>query len=122
MPAEESLIRTRAAQVEMRRERSGEEYRQALSTISLESQATIDLLNDLLKIARPESSNAGVPRLPLHLAEFLAEVGEQMASHASVKGQRYEWSASCDAWVLGNSSMLRRLISILIDNAIKYTP
>jgi signal transduction histidine kinase len=37
-------------------------------------------------------------------------------------GLELRWSGTAEAWILGNLSLLRRLIAILLDNAVKYTP
>lgn len=110
------------AQVALRRERSGTEYRKALGTIAYECEAISGLLNDLLIIARTEAAQPIIERHPVSLADLLDEVWQQMHGQAIEKMQNFRYSADDKAWVLGNSSMLRRLITILIDNAIKYTP
>lgn len=111
-----------SAQLALRRERTGVEYRRALSTIALECEATSALLNDLLTIARAEVSQPALEMSPVNLADIVSEVGEQMRAQATVKALCFDCSTGLDAWVLGNGTMLRRLVSILVDNAIKYTP
>lgn len=110
------------AQVALRRERSGAEYRKALGTIAYECEATSALLNDLLTIARAEAAQPVIEKHPVNLADLLEEIWQQMHAQAMEKTQDFRYNADEEAWVLGNLSMLRRLITILIDNAIKYTP
>jgi two-component system heavy metal sensor histidine kinase CusS len=110
------------AEVALRRERTGAEYRKALGTIAYECEATSDLLNDLLTIARTEAAQPVIEKHPVNLAELLEEICQQTHAQAMEKMQNFRYNADEEAWVLGNLSMLRRLITILIDNAINYTP
>lgn len=110
------------AQVALRRQRSPEDYRGALTTIALECQSTSSLLADLLTIARAEVAQPQIVRTPVNLAEVLEEVCEQMHAQALLREQQLSHLGPCEAWVCGDLSMLRRLIAILIDNALRYTP
>jgi signal transduction histidine kinase len=80
------------------------------------------LLKDLLTLARKEEVAADVEKLPVNLAEVLDEMCDQMRGRASIKEQQLMRTGVSEAWVVGNLSMLRRLIAILLDNAIRYTP
>jgi heavy metal sensor kinase len=103
------------------RERSGEEYREALRSIAVECDATSQLLKNLLTIARtdlPPSANAE----PVALSALVREVCQQFAGRARVKEQRLKQMVEVETWTRGDASLLRRMISILLDNAIKYTP
>lgn len=110
------------AQVALRIDRTPAEYRTALQTIAQECQATTHLLDDLLAIATADLGDAEVARLPVNLAEVVEEVSSQMQAHAKVKHQTLECRGPDDGWILGDLQMLRRLTSILLDNAVKYTP
>jgi heavy metal sensor kinase len=110
------------AQVALSRERSPDAYRTALNTIALESQASETLLKDLLTIARAEVSSPNIETTPVNVAEVLDEVCDQMRVQAINNGLELRWSGTAEAWILGNLSLLRRLIAILLDNAVKYTP
>jgi signal transduction histidine kinase len=110
------------AQVALRRQRTPEDYRTALNTIALECQATEAMLNDLLTVARTETSQPHIDKSPVNMAEVLEEVCDQMRVQAVLKSQQLVCRGADEAWVLGNLSLLRRLIAILLDNAVKYTP
>jgi signal transduction histidine kinase len=110
------------AQVALRRQRAPEDYRTALNTIALECQATEAMLNDLMTIARAETSQPHIVKSPVNIAEVLEEVCDLVRVQAVLKSQQLVCRGTAEAWVLGNLSLLRHLTAILLDNAVKYTP
>jgi signal transduction histidine kinase len=60
----------------------------------------------------------------VNLADILLEAVNKARPQADAK--RHEMTLRADgdspAWIIGDASSLRRLVSILLDNAIKYTP
>jgi len=110
------------AELALRRERTGDEYRNALRTIVLECQATTILLDDLLAAARADMVEQNIELAPVDLSATVREACEQSRSTAEIKQQDLQFVLESEMWVLGDSSMLRRLVMILLDNALKYTP
>jgi signal transduction histidine kinase len=104
------------------RDREPEEYRTALHTISVECEATSKLLDDMLAIARADLVQQKIDWKPINLMETVNEVYRQFEARAALKGQVLSVDAIDEAWVTGDLSLLRRMIAILLENAIKYTP
>jgi two-component system heavy metal sensor histidine kinase CusS len=104
------------------RERSNEEYRTALSTISVECEATSQLLDDLLAVARADLVHQNITWEPVDISEIVREVCQHFEARAELKGQSLTADITPDTWMLGDLSLLRRMVAILLDNAIKYTP
>jgi two-component system, OmpR family, heavy metal sensor histidine kinase CusS len=104
------------------RERSAEEYQNALNSINLECEATAQLLNTLLAIARTDLVQQKIEWKPVDLTELVTEVAQQLEPRAILKGQSIELDIRNGIATVGDLSLLRRMVSILIDNAIKYTP
>jgi heavy metal sensor kinase len=117
-----ALIRT-TAELALRRERPAETYREALRQIVVESERTTRLVEDLLLLAR---ADAGLPALPLERIELtplvrdVCEQGEVLA-----RARQLELSSETPddpVYVQANDPALRRLLLLLLDNAVKYTP
>ena len=117
-----ALIRT-TAELTLRRERSLETYREALRQIVTESERTTRLVEDLLLLAR---ADAGLPALPLERVE-LTPLVRDICEQGQVLAEARQLQISADlphepVFVTANDPALRRLLLLLVDNAVKYTP
>jgi heavy metal sensor kinase len=117
-----ALIRT-TAELALRRERTPETYREALRQVVMESERTSRLIEDLLLLAR---ADAGLPSLPLERIE-LTPLVHDVCRQGQVLGDGRELLISADVpeqpvYVEANDPELRRLLLLLLDNAVKYTP
>lgn len=104
------------------RDRSTEEYRTALNSINVECEATAQLLDTLLAIARADLVHQKIEWKPINLTELTTEVAQQLESRAILKEQSIKLDVGDGIFTVGDLSLLRRMVSILLDNAIKYTP
>jgi heavy metal sensor kinase len=115
-----AIIRT-TAEVTRRKPRTEKEYQEALDRILAESERTTGLLEDLMLLARADAGAADMSAEPVALAEVMqtacADVGI-LAEKAGIT-MKIEWSEPCV--VSGDRQALRRLLLILLDNAIKYS-
>lgn len=117
-----TLIRA-TAELTLRRDRSVETYRQALRHIIDESDRTARLIEDLLVLAR---ADAGLPTLSLdrmELTPLVRDVCEQ--GQILAEERQLQFSAEVPdqpVYVDANDPALRRLLMLLVDNAVKYTP
>lgn len=107
-------------QVTLTRPRPIEDYREALHSNLEELQWMAQLVNDMLYLAKADHGLLMPKREPLELAEemeVLLEFFAPLAEDARVRISR-EGSARID----GDRSMLRRALSNLLDNALRFTP
>ncbi|MCO8313362.1 heavy metal sensor histidine kinase [Pseudomonas mandelii] len=107
-------------QVTLTRPRPIEDYREALHSNLEELQWMAQLVNDMLYLAKADHGLLMPKREPLELAEetdVLLEFFAPLAEDAQVKLSR-DGSASMQ----GDRSMLRRALSNLLDNALRFTP
>jgi signal transduction histidine kinase len=118
-----ALIRT-AAEFSLLRERPREELVDALQRILRESRHTTNLVDSLLLLARSESEDDGAtPAVPLNLSSLCQDAANQAGELASGKGISVSTDLGPTVVVVnGDEPALGRLLLILIDNAIKYTP
>jgi two-component system, OmpR family, heavy metal sensor histidine kinase CusS len=117
-----TLIRA-TAELMLRRERSAETYREALRHIIGESDRTTRLIEDLLLLAR---ADAGLPALPLDRLE-LTPLVRDICEQGQILAQERQLEISAEVpdqpvYVDANDPALRRLLLLLVDNAVKYTP
>jgi heavy metal sensor kinase len=117
-----ALMRT-TSELALRKQRSESEYRQALNEVNEESVRTTELIENLLTLARADAGKAILERSALNLSDVVREVSGQAEKLAEQKGI----SLACEApqepvTVSGDRGTLRRLLIVLLDNAVKYTP
>jgi heavy metal sensor kinase len=117
-----AMIRT-TAEIALRRPRQGEEYRDVLSRILLTSVETSGLLENLLTLARADAGAAGLEMLPLDLNAHLRRAQQQGAVLAAGKSLSITLrTPDKPVWIRADEIAIHRLLLILIDNAVKYTP
>ncbi len=117
-----TLIQT-AAEFSLRRQRSQEELVEALEKILRESKRTSMLIDDLLLLARADSQEGALAVGPVNVNSSVRETVERTSALANEKSIQLATDipeSSID--VLGDAFLLQRLLFILIENAIKYTP
>ncbi len=116
-----TLIRS-TAELALRRERGPEEYRIALAAIEGEAKRMTELTTSLLTLARADSDEIHLMLRPTNVAAVVSEAAEQNRAAAEAKGIALRTEASgavleADA----NEAGLRRILLVLIDNALQYT-
>jgi two-component system, OmpR family, heavy metal sensor histidine kinase CusS len=111
------------AEITLRRSRSQEEYRRALSTILDTSVDTSELLENLLTLARADAGAAGMEMRPLDLSAHVQKARERAALLGLEKALDVTATTPREpVWVRADAIAVDRLLLILLDNAVKYTP
>jgi heavy metal sensor kinase len=111
------------AEITLRKPRSQEEYRRALSTILETSVDTSELLENLLTLARADAGAAGMEMRRLDLAAHVQKARERAASLGLEKALDVTASTPPEpVWVKADAIAVDRLLLILLDNAVKYSP
>jgi two-component system, OmpR family, sensor histidine kinase CiaH len=107
----------------LRKKRSDLEYQEALTRVLETSIETSELLDNLLALARADAGAGGLEMHTLDLNAHIRKAQERAAVLASTK------SLSLTARVPETAVLVRadavaidRLLLILLDNAVKYTP
>jgi len=117
-----SLIRTEA-EIVLRKSRRDAEYREALRHILLEAERTSSLIEELLSLARADSGRESLHLAPVDLRAAMVETAREWRQLLETRGLQFtEEFANCELPVLGDRSAMQRLLAILLDNAVKYTP
>jgi two-component system sensor histidine kinase TctE len=105
---------------------NAEELKQSLRQIGRASIRATHTVNQLLALARAESSGAAMPRTPCDLAELTMSVVRDCVPRAIERhidlGYEGTQPHAKGGQLAGNPTLLKELIRNLVDNAINYIP
>jgi signal transduction histidine kinase len=117
-----ALIRTEA-EIALRKSREAPEYRDALQHILLEAEKTSTLIETLLSLARADADREVLVKQPLNLREISRKAAEHWRPTIASKNLQFaEELGESGVPIEGDEAALNRLLNILLDNAVKYTP
>ncbi len=117
-----SLIRTEA-EIALRKTRGDAEYREALRHILLEAERTSSLVEELLSLARADSGRENLHLTFVDLRAAVTEITDEWRHLIEARNLHFtQQFADREFPVLADRSALQRLLAILLDNAVKYTP
>ena len=111
--------------VALSRERTAEEYRDTLAQLEASVDEMSLLVEDLLTLARTNSSRASAAQVyeRIDLVKLVSQVCERLQVIADSKEMQLTLpESSTPVVVLGNKLKLQRVITNLLDNALRYTP
>ncbi len=114
------------AEMAQREGASAEDLKHSLRQIGRASIRATHSVNQLLALARAESSGAAMPRTVCDLAELTMSVVRDCVPRALDKhidlGYEGTQPGTPSCTVLGNATLLKEMVRNLVDNAINYTP
>ena len=117
-----ALIRA-TAELALRRERDPEGYRNSLRQIEHEAEHMTAITESLLTLARADSDGLGMTMQSTDLSELIHSAVQQYAALAIEKGVTLRAAATQPpVRAAADASGIRRILSILVDNALKHTP
>ena len=103
----------------LEKDRSPEEYKEALQVIKRQGDRMNTLINDMLDYTRMDQSSERYPLTKENLSEITEETAEQM-SLLPDKNITLDREVHPDIFVNGNKMLLTRLLQNLISNAYRY--
>ena len=107
-------------QVTLARPRSADEYREALHSNLAELERLQRMVADMLFLARADKGMFEIKPEPVDLAKEAAGVAEFFEAAAAERQQRI--AVEGEAAAPGDRAMLRRAITNLLSNAVRYAP
>jgi heavy metal sensor kinase len=117
-----ALLRTEI-EVALIRPRDGDEYRATLSHLHQEAVRMTRLVENLLSIARADAGAERVNLQPVDLGELFRRIERDWADSMQLARLQFRTEIGTEHLaVLGDPSTLPRLLTILLENARKYTP
>jgi heavy metal sensor kinase len=109
------------AELALRRERSPEEYKQALRTIAGEAGNMTVIIEDLLLLARAESRSLAMSWAPIQVKEFIGEVAAQVQSHFETRKVTLNIHNEVEGGFEGQIGFLSLAIKNILINAAKHS-
>ena len=108
------------------RETDADELKKSLKQIGRASIRATHTVNQLLAMARAETTGRSLAQHPIDLAYIVSEAIQETLPHASEKqidlGYEGPEQGEAASRVQGNATLLKELVRNLLDNAINYTP
>ncbi len=80
------------------------------------------LVNQMVYLSRMDEDNAGLQMSAFDLSRALRETAETFGAMAELSGGSMQLTAPESLMMTGDEAAIRRLIGILCDNALKYSP
>ena len=90
--------------------------------IRTESVRMKHLVEEMLTLARADDQRQADVKAPVALSDVAGDCVLAFEPVAFEAGKLLQDDIAPDLWVMGDADKLRRLISVLLDNAIKYSP
>ncbi|HEY4321757.1 MAG TPA: ATP-binding protein [Gemmatimonadales bacterium] len=116
-----TVLRTQA-EVALDRPRATGEYVAALQSIESESRRVGRIVDDLLTLARADAGERRPDPGRVFLDDIVADAVGAAEPLARVRRVTLKLCEFEEAVVAGDGELLRQLVMILLDNAIKFTP
>jgi signal transduction histidine kinase len=110
------------AEVALQRERDGEAYAQALRRVESEAARLSATIEDLLTLARVDAGERRVARQRVFLDDLALDAASGARALADRRGVALEVGAFEEAVLSGDPALVRQLLMIVLDNAVKFTP
>lgn len=98
------------------------EENESLADIRQQTSRLAALTNDLVYLARMEEAEHTLPMIESPISEIVRETAEPFRVPAQADGKTLRLEISPLLSVRGNDKAIRQLVSVLLDNALKYSP
>ena len=91
-----------------------------LNDIRSEGERMKTLINQLVALSRMDEDNANLVLTDFHLSEMASETILCFSGLAAEKHKTLKAAVEPSIWYRGDEELIRRLLCILLDNAVKY--
>lgn len=108
-------------EIALKKERTGKEYRETLTSMQEEVDRLNRLVSGLLTLARADAQ-VGSGKRPVRLQPLLGDIVDQMRLSAAARGVTIDLDAAGDIVAMASEDAMKQLFLNLVDNAVRYTP
>jgi signal transduction histidine kinase len=115
-----TIVRSRA-EIALQQSRAVGEYEQTLRGIELDARRLGTIVDDLLILARADAGERPIAHERVFLDDLTLDAAGAARVVAQAKGVELELEEFGEAPVDGDPTLLRQLVMILLDNAVKFT-
>ncbi|MDO5449182.1 MAG: HAMP domain-containing sensor histidine kinase, partial [Clostridia bacterium] len=98
------------------------EDNESLSDIRTQTKRLSELTNDLVYLSKMEEEENEINKIEFPVSDIVAETAQQFHAIAQSKGKEYKIDIEPNLTMHGAPDAIRQLVSILLDNAMKYSP
>lgn len=92
-----------------------------LQDIQNQTKRLTDLSNDLTILARMDEEQINVPMIDFPISDLVEEISQSFSARAKVEEKGFNSKIEPMISFKGDEKSIRQLLSILLDNALKYT-
>lgn len=93
-----------------------------LDDIQMQTKRLAGLTNDLIYLSRMEENQKKITMIEFPFSEVVSEAAQSFQGLAKIKGKDFKIDIEPMLSLKGDEKAIRQLISILLDNAVKYCP
>jgi two-component system OmpR family sensor kinase len=117
-----ATARTAAGVALQQPHRAEDEYRETLRIIEQQTTRLTRVVEDMFILARADAGNYPTRPTAVYLDELVDEVVRAARILAAGKSVIVELAVTENAIVTGDEDLLKRMVTNLVDNAVKHTP
>lgn len=95
---------------------------ESLSDIRAQTKRLGELTGDLVYLSKMEESEETLAKIDFPVSDLIAETAQQFRAVAQAQSKEYRVTVEPELTMCGAPEAIRQLVSILLDNAMKYSP
>ena len=99
-----------------------EEESEWITDIRKQTHRLAELTSDLIYLSKMEEENSGIRTQEFSISELAEETARSFQSLALSQGKQFHCSIESGLSINGDEKAVAKLVSVLLDNAMKYSP
>lgn len=96
--------------------------KEELTEIRQQTKRLTELTNDLVMLSKMEEAEHTLQKIEFPLSDLVGETAASFRAPAAARGLDFSVSCAPNVTANGSPDAIRRLVSVLLENALKYSP